>query len=114
VTFIGIAEPTGDLGVILPMATRFAPVLTTPTAVGLATIMLLAIGFHVRRKEPLAAHAIVFTNAVCGAWTLFSLDVSKEPDTAVPGLCLNHVRALSEARFQEKNVRRHGGPARVR
>jgi DoxX-like family len=41
------------------MATSFAPWLTARTAVGLATIMMLAIGFHVRRHESSASPAIV-------------------------------------------------------
>jgi hypothetical protein len=50
-TLIGLAEPAGGLGVILPMATSFAPWLTARTGIGLTTIMLPAIGFHVCRHE---------------------------------------------------------------
>jgi len=52
VTFIGISELAGALGIILPMATGIAPILTTLAAVGLGIIMLLATGFHLKRKEP--------------------------------------------------------------
>jgi hypothetical protein len=53
--FIGMAEIAGSLGIVLPMATNIAPWLSPWAAVGLAIIMLLAIGFHVRRHESAAA-----------------------------------------------------------
>jgi putative oxidoreductase len=49
--FIGYAELAGGLGLIAPAATRIAPWLTPLAALGLATIMLLAIAFHVARGE---------------------------------------------------------------
>ena len=52
VTFIGISELAGAVGLILPMASGIAPVLTPLAAAGLAIIMLLATGFHLKRKEP--------------------------------------------------------------
>jgi putative oxidoreductase len=51
VTFIGIAELAGALGLILPSLTGVVPVLTTWAAVGLATIMVLATGFHLINAE---------------------------------------------------------------
>ena len=57
VTFIGIAELAGGLGLILPALTKILPVLTTWAAVGLATDMVLATGFHLSRGE--FSHAIV-------------------------------------------------------
>src|ERR1700733_12867767 len=51
VTFIGIAELAGALGLILPRLTGILPILTTWAAVGLATIMVLATGFHLMRGE---------------------------------------------------------------
>ena len=57
VTFIGMAELAGAFGLILPALTRILPVLTTWAAVGLATIMVLATGFHLLRSE--ISHAIV-------------------------------------------------------
>jgi uncharacterized membrane protein YphA (DoxX/SURF4 family) len=62
--FIGIAELAGALGVVLPMATNVAPWLSAWAAAGLATIMLLAIVYHARRREPPAAPAILFLLAV--------------------------------------------------
>jgi uncharacterized membrane protein YphA (DoxX/SURF4 family) len=58
VTFIGISEIAGGLGLILPQATHFVPILTPLAALGLAIIMVLAIAFHFRRKEA-ATPAIV-------------------------------------------------------
>ena len=49
--FIGIAEIVGGLGLVLPMATNVAPWLSVWAAGGLATILVLAIGFHLRRQE---------------------------------------------------------------
>ena len=57
VTFIGIAELAGAIGLILPALTKILPILTTWAAVGLATIMVLATGFHLTRGE--FSHAIV-------------------------------------------------------
>lgn len=57
VTFIGIAELAGAIGLILPRLTGILPVLTTWAAVGLATIMVLATGFHLTRGE--FSHAVV-------------------------------------------------------
>src|ERR1700719_1167234 len=55
--FIGFAEIAGGLGIVLPMATNIAPSLSLWAAVGLSTIMLLAIGFHLRRHESAVAPA---------------------------------------------------------
>ena len=57
ITFIGITELAGARGLILPALTNIMPVLTTWAAVGLATIMVLATGFHLTRGE--FSHAIV-------------------------------------------------------
>jgi hypothetical protein len=63
-TFIGIAELAGAVGVVLPMAVNIAPGLSAWAAVGLATVMLLAIGYHLRRRESPAGPAILFALAV--------------------------------------------------
>ena len=57
VTFIGIAELLGVIGLVLPRLTGILPVLTTWAAVGLGTIMLLASGFHLMRGE--FSHAVI-------------------------------------------------------
>jgi putative oxidoreductase len=57
VTFIGICELAGAVGLILPRLTGILPVLTTWAALGLGTIMLLATGFHLSRGE--GSHAVM-------------------------------------------------------
>lgn len=51
VRFIGIAEIAGALGLILPALTRIKPFLTGLAGVGLATVMVLALGMHLSRGE---------------------------------------------------------------
>ncbi len=65
--FIGVSEFLGGLGLILPAATRIKPVLTTFAGAGLATIMLLAIGFHAMHSE---LHALPI-NLVLGGLATF-------------------------------------------
>ncbi len=51
VRFIGISELLGAIGLILPAATKIKPKLTPLAALGLLTIMILAMAFHVSRGE---------------------------------------------------------------
>lgn len=51
VKFIGTTEVLGALGLILPAVTGILSFLTPTAAVGLAIIMVLATGYHIRRKE---------------------------------------------------------------
>ncbi len=71
-TFIGIAELAGGIGIVLPMATNIASSLSPWAAVGLATIMLLAIGFHLRRHESAVMPAVLFLLALFVAFGRFS------------------------------------------
>ena len=48
---IGTSEIIGAIGLILPILTGIFPWLTSLAALGLATIMLLAILFHLKRRE---------------------------------------------------------------
>ncbi|MGH2520898.1 MAG: DoxX family protein [Anaerolineales bacterium] len=50
-TFIGIAEILGGIGLIAPAATGLLPWLTPLAAAALALVMLLAMGFHAMRRE---------------------------------------------------------------
>lgn len=68
VTFIGIAELTGAIGVVLPMAVNVSPWFSGWGALGLALIMLLAIGYHVRRRESPATVAVLFVLAAFVAY----------------------------------------------
>lgn len=49
--FIGISELLGAIGLILPAATKIKPWLTPLAALGLLTIMILAMAFHLSRGE---------------------------------------------------------------
>jgi uncharacterized membrane protein YphA (DoxX/SURF4 family) len=51
IKFIGIAEVLGALGLVLPILTGIATVLTPIAAVGLTIAMLAALVVHARRKE---------------------------------------------------------------
>ena len=63
-TFSGVAELAGGLGIVLPIAAHIARSLSLWAAVGLSTIMLLAIGFHLRRHESPVAPGILVLLAV--------------------------------------------------
>ncbi len=65
--FIGVSEFLGGLGLVLPSITRIRPVLTPLAALGLTTIMVLAMGFHLVRGE---AAAVPF-NALLGGLAAF-------------------------------------------
>lgn len=65
--FIGYAEIAGGLGLIIPAATRIAPWLTPLAALGLATIMILAIPFHVLKGEA----SVIWMHALIAALALF-------------------------------------------
>ena len=45
---IGLAEVLGAAGLVLPMASGILPWLTPLAAIGLAVIVLMAAGFHIR------------------------------------------------------------------
>src|SRR4051794_12650799 len=51
VTFMGISELLGGLGLLLPAITGILSWLTPLAGAGLALVMILAIGFHASRRE---------------------------------------------------------------
>lgn len=51
VRFIGISELLGALGLLLPSILRIKPILTPIAAIGLATVMLFAMIFHLSMGE---------------------------------------------------------------
>ena len=51
VLFINVSKITGAFGLILPMYFNVLPILTPIAALGLATIMFLAMAYHFRKKE---------------------------------------------------------------
>ncbi|GAA3662561.1 DoxX family protein [Microbacterium marinilacus] len=70
VRFIGVVEVIGALGLVLPLATGIAPILTPIAATGLAIVMFGAVVVHIRRKEPflpaLVIALLVTASAVLG------------------------------------------------
>jgi len=55
--FIGSSEIAGGVGLILPWATGVLPVLTPAAAFALVVVMVLAVGYHIRLRDPLAKAA---------------------------------------------------------
>lgn len=59
IKLLGIAEVLGAIGLVVPMATGIAPILTRVAAACLATVMGGAVATHTVRREPAAAATIV-------------------------------------------------------
>lgn len=70
---IGALEFLGALGVILPLATGIAPVLTGIAALCLVLVQAVAIGVHIRRGEQsaLAVNAVLLALAAAVAVLFF-------------------------------------------
>ena len=51
IRFIGAAEIAAAVGLLLPSLTRILPVLTPLAAIGLVTVMVCAVFFHISRGE---------------------------------------------------------------
>src|ERR671936_603334 len=84
VIFIGFAEVLGAAGLVLPMATGVLPWLTPLAAVGLATIVLMAAGFHLRVDERLNALEIglwasIAAAVAIGRWDLVAARLDVPP-----------------------------------
>ena len=73
VRFVGIAELLGGIGLVVPWLTALAPVLTPLAAVGLAVIMVLAIAYHLRKKEPIVMNLVLLALAGFVAYGRFVL-----------------------------------------
>jgi uncharacterized membrane protein len=73
VRFIGVMELLGAIGLIVPAATRIAPVLTPVAGAGLAVLLVLAAAMHIRRKEPSGVWvtAVLFSLIVLVVWGRF-------------------------------------------
>lgn len=74
VSFIGISELLGAIGLVVPHASGIFSILTPIAAIGIATIMLLAAGFHAKRKEMsgVMANVVFLTLAVFVAYGRFN------------------------------------------
>lgn len=89
VILIGIMEILGAAGLVLPMATGILAWLTPLAAVGLAVIVLMATGFHLRASEYLEALETALWASICivvaiGRWDLVATGVSV-PEWALVG-----------------------------
>lgn len=73
--FVGVSELLGAIGLILPLLTGVLAWLTPLAALCLVAVQVLAIGFHVMRKEPqiLPANLILLALAAFVAWGRLSL-----------------------------------------
>jgi uncharacterized membrane protein YphA (DoxX/SURF4 family) len=93
VVFTGIAELLGAAGLVLPMATSVAPWLTPLAAVGLALIVLMAAGFHLRADERLEALETLLWAGIAaviaiGRWDLVAAHVTRPPALLVGALAI--------------------------
>ena len=93
VVFIGFAEVLGAAGLVLPMATGVLPWLTPLAAVGLAIIVLMATGFHLRAGERLNAvetglWAGIAAAVAIGRWDLVASRADVSPWVLVAALGL--------------------------
>src|SRR5918911_351088 len=84
VVFIGFAEVLGAAGLVLPLATGVLPWLTPLAAAGLASIVLMASGFHLRAHERLNAletglWASIAAVVAIGRWDLVAARVDPPP-----------------------------------
>src|ERR671933_2474640 len=84
VVFIGFAEVLGAAGLVLPMATGVLAWLTPLAAGGLASIVLMASGFHLRADERLNAletglWASIAVVVAIGRWDLVAARVEVPP-----------------------------------
>lgn len=74
VKLIGAAEALGGIGLIVPAATKIAPILTPIAATGLAIIMLGAVIVHVRLGDKInliLPSAVLLVLSVVVAWGRF-------------------------------------------
>ncbi|MBX2900286.1 MAG: DoxX family protein [Cyclobacteriaceae bacterium] len=67
VRFIGVSEFLGGLGLLLPSLFRIKPSLTPLAALGLLTIMVLALGYHINKGE----YQVLGFNVILGSLALF-------------------------------------------
>ncbi len=73
VLFICLSKIAGALGLILPMYFNVFPVLTPIAALGLATVLAMAMVYHLRKKEykDIPATSIFFALAIFIAYNRF-------------------------------------------
>ena len=67
VRFIGISELLGGIGLLLPALLRIKPVLTPLAALGLFTVMVFALVYHITKGE----YESLGMNVILGAIAFF-------------------------------------------
>ncbi|HEY2830485.1 MAG TPA: DoxX family protein, partial [Thermoanaerobaculia bacterium] len=93
--FIGIAELTGSIGIILPALTRIAPKLTPLAASGFVIVMASAAVFHLAHGQfgELAVVVVLGALAYFVAWGRFKLaPIARRERHDVTGLPLDEGR----------------------
>jgi len=93
VVVTGFTEVLGAAGLVLPMATGVLPWLTPLAAIGLAIIVLMATGFHLRADERVNAletglWASIAAVVAIGRWDLVTLHAYAPPWVLVAALGL--------------------------
>lgn len=75
VAFICLSKIAGGIGLAVPMLSGIMPILTPIAAIGIATIMLLAFSYHIRKKEykDVPATIIFFAMAAFIAYFRFQI-----------------------------------------
>ena len=70
IRFVGVAEIAAVVGLLLPSLARILPVFTPLAAIGLATVMVSAVFFHISRSEWTALPGVVMLGALAAftAW----------------------------------------------
>jgi drug/metabolite transporter superfamily protein YnfA len=93
VVFIGFTEVLGAIGLVLPMATGVVAWLTPLAAIGLAVIVLMATGFHLRADERVNAletglWASIAAVIALGRWDLVASHTYAPPAVVIAALGL--------------------------
>jgi uncharacterized membrane protein YphA (DoxX/SURF4 family) len=96
-TLIGIAEVLGGLALVLPMALGIAPWLTPLAAVGLAVIVAMATGFHLRANEHLPALETTLWAAIAAVIAISRWHLLASRATATPGVLIALLAVLVPA-----------------
>lgn len=118
VVFIGAMEVLGAAGLVVPMASGIAPWLTPLAAIGLATTVLMAAGFHLRGNEYLEAietmlWASIATTVAIGRWGLAAASVHVPAWTIVAALGVLVPAAIVNVVILVRRPVRTGRPASV-
>jgi drug/metabolite transporter superfamily protein YnfA len=93
VVITGLAEVVGAFCLVLPMTTGLLPWMTPLAAVGLAIIVLMASGFHIRARESLNAvetgvWAGIAAAVAIGRWNLVKFGPADAPWLLIAALVL--------------------------